>query len=615
MSDNKEFRKHLVKYFSLALLAIFLIPLIGYLFTRQAQYMIDKEVIKSIQKSTEIPVDMRDEIIAYFRTHPLSSLYDDKSPRAQEIIENFAPSFSTPWQFHLVEKVSFWTLLVGGLVLIIIIGLGALAFTNQRAQYQSFVVGWRLLTVVSACELIIQGLLALWLSFWLPAFYMEFYSIRLIAIVGIFAATAIVAAVVNLFKHPPVRNEVEGELLTEADSPGLWARINDLATRVETKAPDNIIAGIDANFFVTESPLKVAGKEITGRSLYVSIPLLRLMDKSEADAVFVHELGHLQGGDTAGSALLAPKLAQYDHYMQSVAPPACYLLIIYRIIFELALQRDSRECENRADRTAASISSPSAIITALIKLSAYDSYRNQTESKLFENKERFDGTVGIANTIAIGLVPYATSDEFVTVMKSASIPHPFNSHPPISERMKNVGYHVDESEYGKIVTQMPAESWVDDMGTAAGIEERLWNVYEQKFAAEHEKTLAYRYEPANEEEQAIVLKYFPPVAFSLKGDKRFLITYAGFLPAEDTELISWDRVYDLKYEDGMGSDILTITFNEKAMVGLKTRKVKLPGIKKEREQFKAVLGKYWRRHQIMRKIQYEEKKAEGEKGV
>ena len=46
--------------------------------------------------------------------------------------------------------------------------------------------------------------------------------------------------------------------------------------------------------------------------------------------------------------------------------------------------------------------------------------------------------------------------------------------------------------------------------------------------------------------------------------------------------------------------MLQIVHPEKGSLGAKTTKVKLPGIKKKRERFKGVLGRYWQRHQVMR---------------
>jgi hypothetical protein len=289
-------------------------------------------------------------------------------------------------------------------------------------------------------------------------------------------------------------------------------------------------------------------------------------------------------------------------YAAKVTISVFYVMNMYRVIFEFALQRDSRQREFLADRTAAAAVSAAGIVRSLIKISAYARYRGEIERKLFEQQARHAGSLGIAQQVAAGLAPYATSAQFVDAMKTASIPHPFDSHPALPERMENVGHRVEEKDYGAIVTSAPAQTWIGDMPAAAGIEERLWGVYEARFAEMHEQSLAYRYAPATDEERALVLKYFPPVAFALKGGQSLQVGYAGMTLPESAEQLPWENVTDMKYHDGSfgTSDALEVVHPEKGWLGAKTTKIKLPGIGKDKERLKAVVGHYWHRHRVSR---------------
>ncbi len=77
------------------------------------------------------------------------------------------------------------------------------------------------------------------------------------------------------------------------------------------------------------------------------------------------------------------------------------------------------------------------------------------------------------------------------------------------------------------VVRVPAATWAQQILTADAIEQRLWGAYEQAFAADHERSLAYRYEPANDEERALVLPYFPPVQYALTGSYRVTVGIEG----------------------------------------------------------------------------------------
>ncbi|MES2105337.1 MAG: M48 family metallopeptidase [Pseudomonadota bacterium] len=609
MTPSKEFRKGLFKTFLFSLLSLFLIPVITLAFVKYVQPHNDAQfqqwIAADIGKDGRMSAEEKAGRIEFFRSHPPSTMCTNKDAELAKYQEGVCARYSDSWQFHMAQVVSSWTIGGGVAVLLAVLVLGAFAFADRGAQYRSFVAGWQLLRFTSALEVLLQGGMLVWLSFWLTAYFFERYSIKLILVIGLAVGAAVLVTMLSIFKKAGRDSAVDGELVTEDAAPALWARVRELASRLKTAAPKQIVGGIDCNFFVTESPLKVSGKTVTGRTLFVSIPLLRLLDQNEADAVLTHELAHLRGGDTASSAALGPKLVQYDQYCHAMATGGLtvmvyYLLNMYRVIFEIALKSDSREREFLADRIAAKIISGKAIAQSLIKIAAYASYRSQIERDLFEQNQRHGGSLGIAGYVASGLVPYATSPEFVDEMKTASVPHPFDSHPLLAERMRNVDHVVPEQDYGNIVTLTPPATWADAITTAPDIELRLWTAYEQHFAAAHEHSLAYRYEPANEEEQAIVLKYFPTVAFDLKSGQQIIISYAG-VTAPGQDEIPWDSVSKTKYEDGIGGDVLTIEHPERGFFGAKTTKIKLPGLGKQKENFKAAFGHYWQRHQVMRR--------------
>jgi Zn-dependent protease with chaperone function len=516
---------------------------------------------------------------------------------AIEVAEPFTPL----WQFQITSQVSAAALIAGFAMLLVIFALSAAAFRNRWVQYLSFVIGWQILTLFCALEVVVQGVLLVWLSFWLTAFFLKVYFPQLIVVAALIAVLAVFYTVFCIFKRVPQTTNVEGELIDEGFAPRLWTNIRYLSASAGTKPPDYIVAGIDTNFFVTEAPLCINERVLSGRALFVSLPLLRLLDRDEANAVFMHELAHFRGGDTASSAMLGPKLVQYDLYcamMKSAGTTLLvfYVLRLYRVIFEFALKRDSRSREFIADRVAATLVSAQGIVRALIKISAYAHYRGVIEQTLFTEKEPHNAQIGIANRVANGLVSYTKSVQFLDAMTFSSIPHPFDSHPALSERMRNVRYEVSTSDYSQIVTQPVHSTWISDIQNADAIEQNLWAVYEQHFATVHEHQLAYRYLPATEAERAIVLRYFPPVEFRLRGEKQIVISYEGLMLSKESSILLWDNVIDVRYKSGdvFSSDTLLIAHNEEGWL-----KISLPGIGKQQSQLKSVLGHYWQRHQIM----------------
>ena len=70
--------------------------------------------------------------------------------------------------------------------------------------------------------------------------------------------------------------------------------------------PDHIVVGLDPTFFVTEARVRCVSGVLKGRTLFVSLPLSRLLTLEEFGAVVAHELAHFTGKDTAFSKKFFP---------------------------------------------------------------------------------------------------------------------------------------------------------------------------------------------------------------------------------------------------------------------------------------------------------------------
>jgi Zn-dependent protease with chaperone function len=604
--QEESIRGQLTRVLLIALLALFAIPALTYGFVRHVQAVKDREHLQHLERkleSSNLKSHEQEAVLETFRRHPLSTICDDDHPDVAKLRAAACETWSGVWQFDLVRKVSLWALALGAFIVVAIGALGALAFANRATQFWSLVAGWRVLMLGSATEVALQGAMCLWLSYWVTAFFFERYFVKLVVIAAIFVLVGIAAVVVGIFRRPRLDNDVVGETVSEKDAPLLWRRVRQIAAAMKTAPPDHLVAGIDANFFVTEAGLELSGRKLDGRCLYVSIPLLRVLDRAQADAVLAHELAHFRGGDTKAGAQLGPRLLQFDHYVHQMGEGGLTRLVwpfmqLYRLILQVALSRDSREREFKADRVAAKLLSPQAVVEALIKVVAYANYRATVEQGLFDKRKKLEGELGMAASVAAGLHGYARSADFVDDIHHSHVPHPFDSHPPLRQRMKNVRFKLDPADYGRMVSAPPQGSWAQDIASADDIEKRLWAAYESSFSEQHEVSLAYRYWPRNDEELAVVLQYFPPVSFSLrKGGIE--VNHRGIAPEGEAEL-PWDDIKSLQYNESSFGDSLTVTLNEKALVGNKTRKLALAGLGKQKDEFNTAVGRYWHRHKVSR---------------
>lgn len=603
---NSALRNSLLKAGLCTLLFLFLVPLASLWFTSHAQKSMDADyreaILQHLHQAKDLTEAERQQRISYIEQHPISAICASSDEENRAARDSLCEVYSQPWQFYWAQTLATLCMVLGGITLFALAALGLLAFINEKAQYLSLTLGWRSLTLFAALQTVAQAGLIIWLSFWLTAFFWHKYYVKLIMIAAIAALAMVFYVVVKVFKAIHNQHQVEGQVVGELQAPELWLRVRNLAARLKTPPPDHIVAGIDCNFFVTEAPMTVAGETLKGRSLYLSIPLLRILNQTEADAVLTHELAHLRGGDTAQSAAVGPKLQQFDQYCYEMAQasiwPVFYLMNLYRMIYEFAHAEHSRHREFLADKIAAKVVSGKAVAHSLLKIAAYASYRNNIENELFARDQEHGAAIGIAQYVADGLHPYAMSPDFINAMDAANIPHPYDTHPRLQERMKNVGVYIPEIEFGSIVTKEPEDSWANYIKNARSIEEKLWAGYEQQFAQEHHQSLAYRYEPASQSELDLVLQYFPDHPFPLRNGYAIVVTYAGWILPGTTEAISWDDIDKYELAEGMFADVLKIKHTKGH--DPKSQKVKLPGLKKVRDEFIQVSNHYWQRHQIMR---------------
>jgi Zn-dependent protease with chaperone function len=574
---NESFR-HLLKNFVFVLLGLFVIPAITWFYARHA-----------LTHALRFPQG----------TDPaaLVALIEEACRQGASVC---AP-YDFVWQHVLAKPLAGWAIAGGMILLAAIAFLAVLAFADRGLQLISFTVGRRLMSLACVLTLLSHGTMIVWLSFWLTAYFSGKYYPKLILIASIAVLGGIGYVLWEMFRKLPADGAIAGEPVDEKSAPLLWRRIRQMAEQLHTSPPRYLIAGIDDNFFVTEAPLIVGNRRLEGRKLFVSLPLLRQLETGEADAVLAHELAHFAGGDTKNSARLWPQLVKYDRYTESLAEIGRIMHLIlpflyfYRQLFEFALARESRAREFLADAAAARLVSPQAMARSLVKVGAYSMYRARVEGGLFNLDEKLAETLGLAERIREGLRPWAHSGEFSSLMSRAHIPHPFDTHPPLEERMENVSAVITGEDFARVVTDKAEHSWVEEIEAGDAMEARLWAEYEQAFARAHEIDLAYRYDPAKPGERELVLKHFPPLTFASRKDGNFEIDCEAISPPGKPPLV-YDDIKTLQVED----DVLSVILHEKGLMLNKTVKVKLKGLGKNKGEFLAALGRYWERHQIMR---------------
>lgn len=466
------------KTYVLPALLVFLIPGFSFFFFRHAERHFDGEArasfLRQVRSDRTLSDADRAAVTAFVTGTPLSKLAADG--RFDHFVGQSA-------RFHY--SVFRWMIRLATIWIVVSLAVSVLAAfcvlvsaRSQRAQALSLQVGWHALRIYAALQTMISGILLVALSFWVPALWFNSYSVKLIFAVGALAVLGMAATILAIFRHPKFENAIEGTVLSRDANGELWSELNKICTKVGSAPPDQLVVGIDDNFFVTEAPVTVGGTQYTGKTLFVSLAMLRYLDTEQAEAVLAHEMAHFSGNDTYYSQKTAPVLRRYEAYLQmlrcnAVAMPAFYVMLCFRGLFELSLRKLQREREFRADKVAASVTSPAAVGAALLRTAGYSRFRRLIEGQLFKLDHKLDA-VNISERIDRGLAAFiaeqAASEQG---LRMAETVHPFDTHPPLSQRLEALDVALD-ANVRRSLPSTADRSWYTIIPESDALERREW---------------------------------------------------------------------------------------------------------------------------------------------
>lgn len=389
----------------------------------------------------------------------------------------------------LLRKLSIIAALFGLSIPAVLMTASLIAGSNRQMLATIFPLAVQTTLVLITISVALQGAV---LTF---GFYVgeEYYLGRvhraiLIGIAGVAAAVAYKLFMECLNYGGKLKSEIHGILVGKDTAPGLHAFVTGLAEKLGAQTPNNIIVGIEPNFFVTSADVRLSDspKTLEGETLYVSLPLARLMTVAEFAAVVGHELGHFRGKDTIYSLKFAPAYAGLAEALAATRyekgeklfwiakMPARAMLSLTMNVFAMNRGAISRERELLADQAGAEASSPKSLVTALIKISAYsllwdeiqrenidrlnDGRTTRNLSSLLESRGRHD-------------IETHTLDEIVDLVAKHSTAHPFDTHPTVSQRMKALG--VERNAIDKADVLVPESSAALLFRNALAAEEKL----------------------------------------------------------------------------------------------------------------------------------------------
>jgi len=249
---------------------------------------------------------------------------------------------------------------------------------------------------------------------------------------------------------------VFGKILERSNHPQIWDFVETINKKVGGSIPDQIILGMEPNFFVTEAKVICLDGEFKGKTLFISLPFCRVLTKNELAAIVGHEMGHFIGRDTKWSRRFYPiyrgsietiHTLQYtisNHGLVQLAfLPAIFFMSIFIHAFEKTEKKISRERELNADKVGISVSSANSMATSLLKTHIYQQVWIFTNNKMKEALENGKQIVNVANYFQ-SICDSIPHDFMKDEIGKSSTTHPTDSHPPLTVRLNAIGVQLSD---------------------------------------------------------------------------------------------------------------------------------------------------------------------------
>lgn len=356
----------------------------------------------------------------------------------------------------LMKHGALGVMAAGILLLLLIKLLGFLTRGNRMLLVLAFVPGLYLTTLVLVGVIFVHAAIAIGIIYYLTAVFLGIIPTGILFAIGLGAALGVWAmarAVLSVVRKS--ETYVVGSELSREDAPLLWSHVESLATKIGALHPQHIIVGLDPNFFVTEAKVACLSGNISGRTLYCSLPLCRILSKGEMSAVVGHELGHYKGKDTKFSKHFYPVYRGTTEAIASLHAaggegihalaliPAMAVLSYFLQCFALAEHRLGRERELAADKVGAEVTEPSVMATALVKVHAFTAYWGTLQeaaiAALKQGKIFVNASKTYAETCARNAGPSALQG-----IADSHTSHPTDTHPSLGARLKNLRMSLQE---------------------------------------------------------------------------------------------------------------------------------------------------------------------------
>jgi Zn-dependent protease with chaperone function len=361
------------------------------------------------------------------------------------------------------ELAAYGTFAFGLLALAMSLFVPVIVKNNRNLLAVFFNPTVRLVTFAVGVAIMLQGLLAAYAIYTVEVAATQHYHPKMIGLVGLAGVAAgflVLRATFSIFRSQPMI--AIAKRIEDTECHALFERLKALCTYIPARVPDNVIVGLEPNFYATTNRVRLypSNELLKGETLYLSLPLCRTFTKSELDAVIGHELGHFIGKDAVYSTRFAPAYVTLQRAIATVAAkstsggvgasfaaPALFMLQLCMMQFAKAERGIGRQRELAADAVGARASRNVSLATALLKVGMYSAFWPTVQKKNVENLEAGNVYQNLSAFFAWASKTAYQNEDLDKVKEQiarSATAHPIDTHPTTGTRIEALGLRLSD---------------------------------------------------------------------------------------------------------------------------------------------------------------------------
>ena len=452
-----------------ALFKCLLVPVLTLVFfvagPRWLNHKMHGQIIATVNADPNLSPEERSERLARVEPMDFQAICLERPP-GQEAVHDRLAKIGVVATFERLRW-GLWLslLLVGGLGAAVwaVFALNQKAGRSQAELVRSYRLGWKIGMVAALAKVFLLIPLLTYGSFEFSVLLTDHFFPKLLIVIVLGGIIALWSSANILLKKIPLEfNERLAREVSPAEAPELWQAVRTAAERLHTTPPDRILIGFQLNFYVTELAVKHDAGRAEGKTLFLSLPVLKQLSEAEVLAIIGHELGHFIGEDTKLTREFYPLRLKAHATMVAMARsgwvgwPSFQFLNFFHWSFGGTERTASRHRELLADQKAAELTSASTAAHALVRF--------QVAVEAFQRGLKEAVKTQVTNPLELPLQSIVQNQlvaepAFWTQLFEKKLPHPLDTHPPLNIRLEALGQTIGVTEAQAIAVEPTASAY------------------------------------------------------------------------------------------------------------------------------------------------------------